>query len=291
MIKNLSLLLTLLLNFTITYSQSDYTFDPNFRVPDNLTHYYKFAVLPKSTAGTGEMLTVKLIGGGFSSHEKKVENMYLSNRGEFKGYTIQRSGNLLSNKVRVEAYKESEGYTSVYLVMESSYSHGKVFASTSGIASNNILKANPPKLTVTPSGVNVFNSAEQNTSLLINSNGNMAVQGKLEAKEIKVNLTPTADFVFENDYKLPSLDFIEEFIIEKKHLPEIASAKEMKKNGVNIGEFQIKLLQKIEELTLYTIIQQKEIKILKDENAEIKSLNRELKNMQKRLNKLELSIK
>ena len=94
-------------------------------------------------------------------------------------------------------------------------------------------------------------------------NGNIAIQGKLEAKEIKVTTTPTADFVFENDYNLPTLASIENHIKKKKHLPEIASAKEMEKNGVNVGQFQIKLLQKIEELTLYTIQQQKEIDRLK----------------------------
>ena len=84
-----------------------------------------------------------------------------------------------------------------------------------------------------------------------------------EAKEIKVTTSPTADFVFEEDYNLPTLKSIEKHIREKKHLPEIASAKEMEKNGVNVGDFQIQLLQKIEELTLYTIDQQKEIKELK----------------------------
>ncbi|WP_426475645.1 hypothetical protein [Chryseobacterium balustinum] len=55
---------------------------------------------------------------------------------------------------------------------------------------------------------------------------------------------------------------MEKHIKEKKHLPEIASAKQMEKEGVNVGEFQIKLLQKIEELTLYTIEQNKRIKYL-----------------------------
>ena len=95
--------------------------------------------------------------------------------------------------------------------------------------------------------------------MLLNSKGNVAIYGKLESKEVKVTLTPTADFVFEKNYNLPTLDFIEKYIKEKKHLPEIASAKEMKQNGVNIGEFQIQLLQKIEELTLYTIQQQKDL--------------------------------
>jgi hypothetical protein len=89
---------------------------------------------------------------------------------------------------------------------------------------------------------------------------NVKVDAKLEAKEIKVTLTPTADFVFEEDYNLPKLEDVEKHLKEKKHLPEIASAKEMEKEGVNVGEFQIKLLQKIEELTLYTIEQNKLIK-------------------------------
>ena len=90
--------------------------------------------------------------------------------------------------------------------------------------------------------------------------GNAAIYGKLESKEIKVTNTPTADFVFEDNYNLPTLKSIEKHIKEKKHLPEIASAKEMEKNGVNVGKFQIQLLQKIEELTLYTIDQEKKLK-------------------------------
>lgn len=111
-------------------------------------------------------------------------------------------------------------------------------------------------LHIAPKGTTEFDFSK---SLVINNNGNMAFHGKFEAKEIKVVLTPTADFVFANDYKLPTLESVEKHIKEKKHLPEIASAKEMEKEGVNVGEFQIKLLQKIEELTLYAIEQQKKL--------------------------------
>ncbi|CAL2075761.1 exported protein of unknown function [Tenacibaculum sp. 190524A02b] len=115
---------------------------------------------------------------------------------------------------------------------------------------------------------------------------NVAVLGKLESKEIKVTKTPTADFVFEADYKLPSLEAIEKHIKEKKHLPEIASAKEMEKNGVNVGNFQIQLLQKIEELTLYTIDQDKEIKALKNENKLLKSLLERVSKLEKEIKQL-----
>jgi hypothetical protein len=98
---------------------------------------------------------------------------------------------------------------------------------------------------------------------------NVKIEAKLEAKEIKVTLTPTADFVFEENYNLPKLEEVEKHIKEKKHLPEIASAKEMEKEGVNVGEFQIKLLQKIEELTLYTIEQNK---LIKEQQKRIEAL-------------------
>lgn len=64
---------------------------------------------------------------------------------------------------------------------------------------------------------------------------------------------------------------MEKHIKEKKHLPEIASAAEMQKDGVNIGNFQIKLLQKIEELTLYSIEQNK---LIKEQQERLKSLKK-----------------
>ena len=105
---------------------------------------------------------------------------------------------------------------------------------------------------------NYTNDWRGGSRLILSDNGNAALHGKFEAKEVKVTETPTADFVFEEDYKLPTLQEVEKHIKEKKHLPEIASAKEMEKEGVNVGEFQIQLLQKIEELTLYIIEQNKE---------------------------------
>ncbi|AQW94728.1 hypothetical protein CMU89_00025 [Elizabethkingia anophelis] len=108
----------------------------------------------------------------------------------------------------------------------------------------------------------VDNAGKSVQALKIGAEGNVSVTNKLEAKEIKVTTTPTADFVFEDTYQLPDLASVEKHIKEKKHLPEVASAAEMQKEGVNIGDFQIKLLQKIEELTLYSIEQNKQNKEL-----------------------------
>lgn len=109
------------------------------------------------------------------------------------------------------------------------------------------------------------NTGQINNLLKINSNGNVLVNGKLEAKEVKITLSPTADFVFEEDYNLPTLKEVENHIKEKKHLLEIPSAAEMEKAGVDVGVFQIKLLQKIEELTLYIIDQNKKIEKLEEQ--------------------------
>ncbi len=111
------------------------------------------------------------------------------------------------------------------------------------------------------SGIRMFTGGDPKPKFYMSSTGNAAFQAKIEAREIKVTQSPTADFVFADNYDLPKLEDVEKHIKENRHLPEIASAKEMEKEGVNVGEFQIKLLQKIEELTLYTIEQNKQLKI------------------------------
>lgn len=79
------------------------------------------------------------------------------------------------------------------------------------------------------------------------------IVGTARAHSILVNTQKTADFVFEPDYRLPTLDSIKTFVQENKHLPGIPSAKQMEKDGINVGDLQIDLLQKIEELTLHVI--------------------------------------
>jgi hypothetical protein len=79
------------------------------------------------------------------------------------------------------------------------------------------------------------------------------VLGTIRAKEVLVNLDGGADFVFEKDYKLLPIEDLAGYVQENKHLPDVPSADEMVKNGVSMGDMQVKLLQKVEELTLYAI--------------------------------------
>ncbi|MFZ4402431.1 MAG: hypothetical protein ACOYO1_20560, partial [Bacteroidales bacterium] len=92
----------------------------------------------------------------------------------------------------------------------------------------------------------------------------LIVDGTIHAQEVIVDLnTSLADFVFHPNYNLMPLNEVEQFVKTNSHLPEIPSATEVSKNGMSIGEMQNKLLQKIEELTLYVIEQQKQIILLK----------------------------
>ena len=91
----------------------------------------------------------------------------------------------------------------------------------------------------------------------------LSVAGKVRAEEVKV-YTGWADFVFEDNYNLPTLVEVEAHIDEFGHLKDIPSAKEVENNGIDLGEINKLLLQKIEELTLYTIEQEKRLKALED---------------------------
>ncbi|WP_165041753.1 hypothetical protein [Dysgonomonas sp. ZJ709] len=88
----------------------------------------------------------------------------------------------------------------------------------------------------------------------------LEVNGTIRCAEVKIQAVPWSDFVFAKDYELPSLEEVEAHIKEHKHLPDVPSEAQVKEEGINIGEMQAKLLQKIEELTLYVIEQDKTIK-------------------------------
>ena len=88
--------------------------------------------------------------------------------------------------------------------------------------------------------------------------------GEVRARKTTVDLQHIPDYVFKEDYKLMELKELETFITKNKHLPNIKSEAEyQKEGGIDLGELNIKLLEKVEELTLYTIQQQKQIDALK----------------------------
>ncbi|WP_158976593.1 tail fiber protein [Cellulophaga sp. L1A9] len=109
----------------------------------------------------------------------------------------------------------------------------------------------------------------------------LTVKGNIHAEEVKIDLSvPAPDYVFKEDYKLRSIEDLENYIKENSHLPEIPSAKEFEQHGVMQGEMDMNLLKKIEELTLYIILQEKKLK-------KLEALDSKYIELQKRLDKLE----
>jgi len=98
----------------------------------------------------------------------------------------------------------------------------------------------------------------------------LEVNGELFAQAITVTLEDFPDYVFSSTYKLKSLPEIEEYIVKNGKLPNIPSEDEVKERGLNLGEMQSKLLEKIEEMTLHMIQMQKRIDELEAKHSEMK---------------------
>ncbi|TRX51635.1 hypothetical protein FNH22_24040 [Fulvivirga sp. M361] len=106
----------------------------------------------------------------------------------------------------------------------------------------------------------------------------LTVKGDIHAEEVKVDLSvPGPDYVFEEDYDLPTLKSVQNYIRENKHLPEVPSAQEMEKNGIDLGEMNMLLLKKVEELTLYILDINRKVQTIESENRELKQEIRILK--------------
>lgn len=130
------------------------------------------------------------------------------------------------------------------------------------IGSHNPASTFNPIFTVNTSGYVTLGNID-NPGVRLSINGNIMsksldVNGTIRSKEVKIEATGWPDFVFDKGYKLPSLKEVESHINEKGTLPNIPSEKDVKENGIDVGEMQAKLLQKIEELTLYVIDLKKE---------------------------------
>jgi hypothetical protein len=110
-----------------------------------------------------------------------------------------------------------------------------------------------------------------------NPQSRLTVNGTITAEEIEVQVDIQPDFVFEENYKLMPLNRLEKVIKKEKSLPGIPTSKEAVENGVKLGDMQSKLLQKVEELTLYVIEQNKELSELKKEVGDLRTENKELR--------------
>ena len=153
----------------------------------------------------------------------------------------------------------SGGYTNL-IIGTSAHSNGYTYLEAvrlSGSAFGNIV--------MNPSGGNILIGKTSQA----NGAYKLDVNGSVRCNEVIVNTTG-ADFVFNDDYKLRPLAEVAVFIKSQKHLPDIESADEMVANGLDLGKMDVKLLQKIEELTLYMIDLKNQVDEVKAENVLLK---------------------
>jgi len=140
--------------------------------------------------------------------------------------------------------------------------------------------------TVTTAQLNAGAESDQDIGLSVkNASTNQDVfrvygNGHILGKKLELPLSNWYDEVFEPDYELRSLQELEEFIGENKHLPEIPSEQEVLKHGVDVGEMEGLLLKKIEELTLYIIEQNKQ---LQAQNEELAAQNERIEQLESKL--------
>ncbi|EAY27237.1 hypothetical protein [Microscilla marina] len=147
------------------------------------------------------------------------------------------------------------------------------------LGNNALLHVNSSDNEVSTSGKLAVGSANFDVDAML------TVAGKANVRELRVHIDAGKDIVFQNNYHLMPLEQVEAFIKQHKHLPEVAPALVMETNGLELGKFSMTLLQKVEELTLYTIQLQKENKALKQQMKKYEALAQRLEQLEKAMKK------
>lgn len=157
--------------------------------------------------------------------------------------------------------------------MPLAFEQGKVWYTTGGIEGNETLNfyGRSVSFLVGPTiSAMAIRGSDGNVGIgTANPTAKLTVIGTISAKEVKVTTTGFPDYVFDEDYKLRTLDEVEAHIKEHKHLPGIPSAAEVERDGLALSDISKKQMEKIEELTLYMIELKKQNEELKKSNAHL----------------------
>ncbi|PXX95171.1 hypothetical protein DF185_22595 [Marinifilum breve] len=174
-----------------------------------------------------------------------------------------------NNKIRIPIYKLN-AYSATGM-----HVHIDIYSNVASTIKNNLSLTETFSEDIGPRPVNKrsFNTLAIGSDKIPNGYS-LAVKGNAVFDEVQVKATTNwPDYVFEEDYSIQSLEEVEQFIQNNKHLPNMPSAKEVESEGIGLAKMNKLLLQKIEELTLYTIEQQK---ILKQQGNKIEELEKRI---------------
>ena len=194
---------------------------------------------------------------------------------------IYRGESDISTRLKFHGYKESNGYAYLFATWENQSPTGQ----------NNVLKltiSSNSEFTTNLLG-NFSNAVELENILTVVADGyvgigttspshKLSVNGDIRSKELNLENENWPDYVFTDDYELKPLTEVSNFIANNGHLPNIPSAKEVESNGIELSKMNASLLEKIEELTLYTIDQDNK---LKNQEALILSLIERIEKLEK----------
>ena len=208
------------------------------------------------TLAPREELTIESNQNGINSLLIRNNSTGTSARTGVSFYNGSGNGDYFSFLLNGKNYNGVSGWSNRLTVQSgSTVSNGIVFYANKGGIQFSTSGTNNPDIYVAPNGNVGFSTSNPASKLSVN--------GNVESKEIQVKAT-IADYVFKENYNLMSLEEIENFIIENKHLPNVFSEKDQISNNGNIplGQVTMSLLEKIEELTLHVIELNKRIKDL-----------------------------
>jgi hypothetical protein len=210
-------------------------------------------------------------GGLFLNNRNGASLLSVYDTGAVGSYMVLNSNFILGANISIPG----TNYYGMYVNSTSRFTQNSFFDSkvllTGAPPANSGASFPVPVFPTTAGGINV-------------ANYKLFVKGGILTEEIRVSLATTwADYVFNKDYKLPTLQAVEKQIQDKGHLFNVPSAKEVATDGINLGEMSKIQQEKIEELTLY-IIQQN--KTNEAQNIALKKQNKEIEDLKILVNAL-----
>lgn len=215
---------------------------------------------------------------GWGSYSFGIASTALSNSqalGQYSlsgGYQTIAQGN---NSIAMGQYSTAQSTNSVVIGAGISSTYRLINSNANSLVVG--FNSNRATLYVGPSsGSNTFGKVGIGTTT---PQSELAVNGTITAKALNLTMTGWPDYVFANGYKRMGLDETEKYIDEHKHLPGVPSAQEIESNGLNVGEMNRIMMEKIEEITLHLIEIKKENDEMKKENVELRKQLSELKDM------------